>query len=214
VRTQDQHDRAIPAKPFPSYKQARYIYKYIEVLMNEKRILVEKSRQLMWSWTTVAFMLWAAQFHKNEAVFFISEMQGKANKLVSRAKFMYHHQFGPTTFSRGAMDTIHTVTYAQRDIGTRSLIPFYPPRAEILADNVHHIQSKIEAFSQEADNIRMETASRVFFDEMAFMAEAENACQAIWPALGETGQLVGVSTPNGPCYMYRLITDTEEEEVA
>lgn len=210
VFTQDVHDKTIPAKPFPSFKAAPYIYRYIEVLASEDRVLVEKSRQLMWSWTTVAWFLWRAQFRKNEFVYFISQKQGKANKLISRAKFIYNHQ----PFSRAALDTIHTVTYSQRDIGTRSRIPFYPPRHEIKVKNLHHEQSVMEAFSEEADDIRMETASAVFFDEMAFMDAAEEACQAIMPTLGTTGQLVGVSTPNGPCYYYRLVFDMEEAEVA
>lgn len=209
--TQDVHQDKMAKCRFPRFRHAKHLYHYIELLMTEKRILVPKSRQLMWSWTTSCFFLWATQFFQNQMNFFISQKQRKANSLIGRAKMVYMFQPCPPE----VLGNIHTTVFTSgRRIGTSSTLPFYPPLDETggtLAGA--HVMSKIEAFSEDADDIRMDTASRVFFDEMAFMKDAEAAMAAIEPTLGVDGQLVGVSTPRGENQFYRLVYDLAEDEV-
>ncbi len=206
--TQDVHRPELPKAKFPSVKEAPHLYRFIEALATERRILNLKARQLTWSWTSTAWMLWCSQFDRNQMNFFISQKQRKANNLIARAKFIYYHQPCP----REVLDLNHTVIGgAGGDIGTRSIIRFYPPAVEF-DKGASFVQSKLEAFSEEADDIRMDTASRVLVDEMAYILDIGKLMSAIDPALGQTGQLIGVSSPNGDNEFWHMCHDTTEEE--
>ena len=207
--TQDQHRQELPARPFPKFKHAPYLYRAWDVMMENKKVAFPKSRQMMLTWVVCCFALWQAQFQRNSYWFFISQKQKKANNLIARTKFIYQHQ----PFRREVLDLIHTITWNYRDIGTRSVIPFYPPADEIRKFGYANVQSKLEALSEDSDDIRMETATGVIFDEVAFQEGAEDNHKAILPTLGETGWLIDVSSPNGKNHFYRLCYDLDEEEV-
>lgn len=209
VYTQDQHRPDVSARPFPSYKDNPALYKYIETLNTCRRVAIAKSRQMMISWVTTAFLLHDAMFKNNRFNFFISEKQRKANNLLARAKFVYIHQPIP----RQALDCLHTVSYQLGDIGTKSILPFYSTKEEVLKSGASHIKSKLEAFSEEGDDIRMETASNVFIDEMAFLVDAKKVLRAVKPTLGIEGKLFIASTPRGRNDFYNIIHDIPDTEV-
>jgi len=65
----------------------------------------------------------------------------------------------------------------------------------------------IQGVPQGADQVRSYTANIVFMDEMSFQDKAEEAFAAVKPTLQEHSKFIGVSTPNGKEYFYRLLTD-------
>ena len=189
--TWDPHDRQHGRKPYPSYKQAPWLYKLIETLHTENRILVPKSRQMMISWTVCADLLWDTQFHQQTRTFMTSKKEKDAGKLVDRCKFIYRAQPVPREF-------LPTVPHFGAEIGNKLELPF------------PDINSIIEGLSQGSEAIRMETASNVFSDEMAFQDKAEEDFRACMPTLGDKGRYIGVSSANLKNFFWRMCYDKVE----
>lgn len=206
-RTQDQHRQDLRSRPFPKCSEQPYLYKIIEYIHTRTRIAIPKSRQMMLSWTVVAYLLWATQFHRNVWTFFVSLKRSHASKLVSRAKFIYRFQ----GFSREALGYVHTIQTIRKDMGTTYTFPFYPPRAEFDAGHRHQM-SLIEGLSQDPEEIRMNTATFVMYDEVAFQPRAMESHRAIHPALGDTGTIIDVSSPNGKNHFFLMVHDLEGED--
>ena len=181
--TLDQHDHDHPIKLFPSLDYIRFFaYEFI----NEKKLLVEKSRQMIVTWTFVALCLWDTMFHKGKLTFFQSKKEEDANALVDRAKFIYRHL---PKLIQDKYPTKQPFTYM------KLTFPFQ--------------ESEIRATPQGPEQIRMHTSSNIFSDEMAFQEEARNAYAAAKPTIDGGGRFIGVSTANGKNFFYRLSHDLE-----
>jgi hypothetical protein len=204
-RTQDQHRPDLRSRPFPKEKDQPYLYAIAEKLHTCTRVIAPKSRQLMLSWLVVAYTLWATQFHRNIWTFYISLKKSHASKLVDRAKFIYRCQ----GFSVGALNEIHTTQRVRGDIGTSNTFPFYPPLDE-LKKGARDKMSIIEGLSQDPDEIRMNTATYVVYDEDAFSPKSPEGHRALISALGEIGAVYDVSSPNGKNHFYYRVNDREE----
>src|ERR1700730_6622666 len=91
VFTHDEHDPSVAAKPFPDKEYIRYMVKF---WLSTKRILWEKSRQMMASWTFCALCLHDAQFGTNGLHFIQSKKEEDSDALLQRCYFIYEHQEG------------------------------------------------------------------------------------------------------------------------
>jgi phage FluMu gp28-like protein len=177
--TFDPQDKNEPIKKFP---HKAYMDKIIDFLLKERLVLICKSRQMMLTWLIVLFNLWDAMFHVGRQIFFVSKKEDDANHLVRRAEFAFEH---------------------------------LPPYLRIKKISKYcylgfpQMYSEIHGMSQNADALRMYTASTVFFDEMAFQPYARDAYQAIRPTIEAGGKFIGVSTPNGKNFFYNLLFDLE-----
>ena len=181
--TIDQHDQDDPIKLFPKLD-------YIQVLCNEflnnRLIIVEKSRQMTVTWTFVALCLWDTMYHKGKLTFFQSKKEEDANALVDRAKFIYTHL--PEQI-KAQYPAKQPFTYMKLTFPTQF--------------------SEIRATPQGAEQIRMHTSSNIFSDEMAFQDEAREAYSAAKPTIDGGGRFIGISTANGKNFFYRLGHDQE-----
>jgi hypothetical protein len=179
-RTLDEHDRDNPIKLFPD-KQC--IDDLISLFLSEQLLLIEKSRQMMATWTFVACHLWDAMFHPARRIFFQSKKELDANNLVDRAKFIYEHL--PEEMK--AMYPCNPYAYCKLEFG-----------------KWHSI---IQGVPQGGDVLRQYTASRLFSDEMSFQEKADEAFIASKPTIDGGGSFIGVSTPNGKEFFYLLCRD-------
>lgn len=186
VYTMDEHDEKHPIKKLPMGK--RYMQELVVHFLNEKLLLVEKSRQMMVTWLMVACHLWDAQFHQGRRIFFQSKKEKDANHLVDRAKIIYDNY--PPAYKQ--------IIHAQ--------YPIKEPRSYLKME-FYKNQSIIEGTPQGADVIRQYTASRIFSDELAFQDKAEEAFIAAKPTIVGGGSFVGVSTPNFKNFFYLLAKD-------
>jgi len=177
VWTLDPHDKAEPIKKMP-YK--KYIWYISEVWKKCRLLVIPKSRQMTVSWTMVALHYWLAAFHPGQYVFFQSKKEEDADILLERAKFIHDH----------LPDWL-------RPPGKKSYCWF----------TFDEINSKIQAVSQESDAIRMQTASAIFSDEMAFQPYAAAGFAASQPTIVGGGRFVGVSTANGKEFFHDLVHD-------
>lgn len=205
--TQDQHRMDLKARRFPKCSEEPYLYDIIEMFHTRTKIAVPKSRQMMLSWVAVAYLLWATEFHRNVWTFFVSLKRSHAVKLVQRAKFIYSYQ----GFRPAVLSLVHHIERVRKDIGAAHNFPFYPPTDEFAAGN-REMMSLIEGLSQDPEEIRMNTATYVMYDEDAFQPDSSKSHRAIFPALGDVGSIFDISTPNGKNHFYLKVFDIEDEQ--
>jgi hypothetical protein len=186
VYTQDEHDANAPFKPLPMHK--RYLQELAQHFLDERLLLIEKSRQMMVTWLMVACHLWDAQFHNGRRIFFQSKKELDADNLVHRAKIIYDNYPEPyKSIIYNKYPANKPMSYLKLDFGKQ--------------------QSIIQGTAQGSDVLRQYTASRIFSDELAFQERAEEAYIAAKPTITGGGAFVGVSTPNFKNFFYLLKSD-------
>lgn len=166
-------------RPFPMLP---YIKPILESLLNEKLVALEKSRDMMGTWTIVAFLTWDTIFHKGRQNIFQSENATKTRELVDRAYTIWNNQ----------PEWLKNVAKATMAEGTN--------RAGII--KVNNLQSEIIGFPQGADKIRQYHPSGVFSDEAAFNPNASESFAAIKPAIYGGGRYIAISSANPSWFMY------------
>lgn len=176
--TKDEHDAKTPYKPFPKKKYIKFI---CEIFREENKVMVEKSRQLMYSWMTCALILWDVMFHRAKHWFIVSKKENDSDKLLGRIDHIYEHL--PPHFK----DEGYEKKYCKLTFGG--------------CDGV------IEAVSQNPDAMRQNVASGVFVDEAEFHDDFQGMYEAIRPTIDGGGKLVTVSSVNGKGPVYKMMTD-------
>jgi len=176
--TLDEHDKHNPIKHFPDKD---YIWDMVTLFNDEQLLLIEKSRQMMATWTIMACCLWEAMFTPARRIFVQSKKELDANNLVDRCKFIYDQ-----------------LPQAMKD-----QYPMKEPRAYLKLE-FPKWHSIIQGVPQGSDMLRQYTASRVVSDEMAFQEKSQDAYISLKPTLDGGGSFVGISSPNGKEFFYLL----------
>lgn len=167
---------------FPDYEFLQTLISNAEMHMS---LLVPKSRQMVITWSVVAYFVWRALFRGPGVFLFISRNERCAEELLLRAQFVLDH----------------LPQYMQPKRRANS-------REEI---SLSGVGSRILSLPATPDAPRMHSPAGVFWDEMAFTPFDEQIWGALKPALESGGRFIGVSTSAGPTGLfYRLLQDAEE----
>lgn len=195
VRTRDEADAGANAiKAFPYWKD--YIRLYTQIWLNNKQILVPKSRRVLMSWTNVVLFLWEALFRVERRYAFVSKKESDADELLSRCEFIYDNldwtQLPKSAFPVGKK------TYCQ--------FRFNDTNSEILG------------FPHGSDQLRQYGLSGILADEMAFWDYAEAMYSSAFPTIqGEGGKIlgrfVGISSA-APGFFQRLVFDQLDQDAS
>jgi len=172
-----------PARGVCRYPDYDYLREFLGVMQKERLLLVPKSRQMMVTWSVVAYILWLALFHKSGVYLFISRNERCAEELLDRARFIIEH-LPPYMQPKRLTNSSEEIEFAQ--IGSRILsLPASP------------------------NGPRMYSPTAVFWDEMAFTPFDEQIWTALKPALDSGGQFIGVSSSGGALNLFAgMITST------
>jgi hypothetical protein len=202
LRTKDEHDQISPVKAFPDEP---YLRVYLDWLLVSGRVLrpvdakwairftddtaflghihstgvlfIEKSRQVMVSWLTAAYLLWRFRALSHQLILVQSKAEEDAAALV------YNKD---PTFAR--------ISFLE------TTLPQWLQMLEFPKDGAYcHLYnrqngSEIEGIAEGAHKIRSRTPSVFFSDEAAFQPEFGKAYTAAIPAVHGGGQLVCVSS--------------------
>ena len=182
VKSLDEHDTIDPIKPLPMDKQ--YLQDIAWLFINEKLLLIEKSRQMLVTWIITACCLWDAQFHEGRRIAIQSKKEQDANAILDRVKFIYRHE---PDILKQAHRANEPMAYTRLEFGKQNSI--------------------IMAIPQGAEQLRQYTFSRVIVDEAAFQEQAEEGYIAMRPTLTGGGKLVMVSSPNFKNFFWRIRSD-------
>ena len=182
VYSLDEHDKENPVKKLPMEKE--YLRDMVTLFLNERLLLIEKSRQMMVTWFMVAAHLWDAMFHAGRRIAFQSKKEQDANNLVDRAKFIYEHL---PEFMKQVQYRADPYAYCKLQFGK--------------------LNSIIQGIPQGPEQLRQYTYSRVFNDEMPFQEQKEEAYIAALPTIKGGGSYIGCGSPNFKEFFYLLKSD-------
>lgn len=171
-------------RPFPMHP---YIAPIVDMWLGEQYCLLQKSRDMVATWTIVTLYAWDTLFHQGRQNIFQSEDSTKTLDLIKRAWFIYRHQ---PTF----LKTVHP---ARATAGVA--------KAGHLA--VESLNSEILGFPQGADQVRQYHPSGIFLDEAAYLIEAGATFAAVKPAIENGGRFTAISSAN-PSWFWKACEDT------
>lgn len=174
-------DPVLGVRPFPDWP---HLLKLVNAKwdVNNRRILVIKSRQMMATWTALGLLLYIMIFTGPGVYLLLSKNERAARELLDRMRFLIAGL--PRIF--------------RPHIGTNS--------AEEL--EFDRLRSRVLSLPATPDAPRMHSPAGVIWDEMAFTPRAEEIWTALKPALDSGGFFWGISTSAGPGNLFaRLAKD-------
>lgn len=193
AKTLNAHDEENPKQPFPDKE---YIKILTKLWIENKLMLIPKSRQMMMSWLFVALYLWDAQFHKARLIFFQSKKADDANDLIRRAMTIWNNEPEFLKYYYDKDEKIKLVCNPQNGGDPVYNLMTFPM-----------IDSEIRGIPEGGDVIRMQTASGILEDEMAFQPAARAAYTGAKPTISSKGRFTGVSTPEDGTFFQECVFD-------
>ena len=167
-----------------------YIPPIFNVLSEEQFVFIEKSRDMIATWTTITWYTWDSLFHQGRQNIFQSEDAMKTLDLVKRAFLIYKHQ-------PKFLKDVHKAVFSMGNAKSGQLV-------------VPDLNSEILGFPQGADQIRQYHPTGVFADEAAYQSSAGASFAAIKPAIEAGGRYTAVSSAN-PGWFMRAVRDDLEQ---
>lgn len=184
------HFNSIPRKRPFTVKP--YMPPMIHYWRKEQFFAVEKSRDMIATWTMIALIFWDVWFHPGTEWVAQSEDATKTYELISRADFIYQNQ---PKFLRD----LHSIKFTKGD-----------KRAGLI--DVPSTRSQLIGAAQGPDQVRYLHPAGVFMDEAAFQDKAKDAVGAIQPAIKAGGKLNMISTAN-PGYFQLICEDRLDDAI-
>lgn len=159
------------------------------IWMEERLIVLPKSRQQRVSWWAIAMLTHLVQFQVAQRVAVQSKQSGDADKLLDRA-----------------------VVILEQQPKVSPIVPWPAWKKKFGLVTINHGGlmgiSRMEGIPQGADKVRGEAYSALFSDEMAFQADAEAAFAAMMPLVEGGARYVSVSSAKGSTFFEQLKNDT------
>lgn len=147
-------------------------------MLNERLLLLLKSRQLGASWTVCAYVLWLCLFHAGRVVLMLSIGQDEANELLRRVHVMYW----------------------RLSEELRRALP------KLIKDNTEDMAwangSRIQSLPARKTAGSSYTASVVVLDEFAKNEHAETIYTAVKPTIDGGGKMIILSSANGTSNLF------------
>jgi len=139
------------------------------------RLIIPKSRQVMITWLVAAFCVASALITKNEQSIYQTKREDDAAAFMERVFFLYNHL--PEWI--------------------RKIRPKLPPQKENkMKLELPTQSSKVWGVPSGAEVVRMHTITRFVADEANFQPDAKASLRAAAPAIGDTGQMIYISSAN------------------
>lgn len=168
-------------EPFPIHK--RYIQELLKLGKHASRLAIYKSRQMLVTWSMCVVLLHELLFSPGAYIGIISKKEEDAGKVLDRIKLLYEYM--PLHWRAVLPDP--QWYRAKKGINVRVI--------------VRHPNNKpasiIQAYPSGDDQVRMETFSIIYWDEVGFAPDidARKTYGALRPTIDNGGRLLMSSTP-------------------
>jgi len=183
VSTRDEADPVQTVKKFPLHLE--YIRRLWQDLDEHRRVVIAKSRQLLVSWTTCAYVTWSARFKPNQAIYWQTKAWPDAVKMVCM----------PSGGFSGRCQFI------EDHLPEWMRLPYKPSEGRIQYPN----GSLIQALSGGADQVRSATGSIFVEDEFAHQEDQDGVYTAVAPLIQKGAKGIFISSPNGSSNMFATL---------
>jgi hypothetical protein len=179
---------------FPDYA---FLQDLCDDLLTEPKLMVEKSRRVLATWTACAFDVWIAAGGQDPR--WPALMNARGNRQV----FLIHQKF------EDAEKVLRTRTWhiieQLEERGIREVWPDFPrwtrKEGELAADNGSYITGLPEGSNQ----TRGPGATLLHVEELAFLNNAKALIEGALPTLRGGGHIVAISTANASSYAKLLV---------
>lgn len=159
-------------------KEKRYLKEVLQVLRNERFVIVPKSRRMMITWLMAGYFTHDARYNDHSADFIISETESKAAFVVDKRCYHIESNLRHEEF-RKEVGVLRTKTGL---IGRMT----YPNG------------SYIWGLASTGDALRTYTATKIFVDEIEFIEQGPALTRSLIPLIENGAQAIFVSSSNGP----------------
>lgn len=184
--TKDEIDRSAPLKPFPWY--LKYLKRFVKIMQNEPRILVDKARQMYVSTTVLLYNDWDCAFHQATNTVLSKNKESEAVAML-RDKVRF--------------------PFSQLPAWVRQARPIRATPASRI-DYPQVFSTTLGAAENMAvSEARGRSASRAIVDEAAFQDAFGDMLQALDPM---AAQIIAVSSPNLGCPGAQVFFDLLDRE--
>lgn len=216
VKTKDEHDRDSPEKHFPDElclratidqylvsakllkpEEAKYALEtglsleFLQHIYNTGILFIEKSRHVMITWITCAYLLWRARAHPHQLIMVQSKREDDAASLV------YDKEPGQGRISFLELSLPEHLRQCEFPKAGKYCHIYWP-------NGSHHW-----GIPEGGHIIRSHNPSVIFGDECAFQPEFEKAYTAALPAITHGGQLICVSSAEPGSFQLLCESDLE-----
>jgi len=193
VFTQDEHDKTVLRKPFPPKAMFRLLCR---ASTEFDVVFIEKSRQVMMSWFSIALALREVLFQFNRRIFLQSKKQEDADALLNRARHIY--------------DAIRTeveplIGKWLPDVKKTGLKSGTSDKMEFPS-----MGSVLQSIPQGPDIVRSYTSSRIVADEMNHQPQFLEGYAAASPSIQGGGKYWALGTPNGRTGAYAILNGLDD----
>ena len=175
VKTRDEADPEHSIKAFPLGPD--YIRALWNVYLAERRVVIAKSRQMMVSWLTCAFVVWWARYKPHQAVYWQTKAWPDAVKMTAMP--------GGGVAGRCQFIEDNLPPWMRQE--------YKPSEGRLQYPN----GSLIQALSGGADQVRSATGSIFVEDEFAHQEEQDGVYTALAPLIQKGAKAFFISSPNG-----------------
>lgn len=182
LRTLDAHgDGPTKLDYFPIYKE--YVRKVLDLAWRSERLAIYKSRQLLITWSMCVVILHELIFNSGAYIGIISKKEEDAGKVLMRVVCLYDYM------------PLHWQKYLPQPTWYKA------KKGIIVRGVVTHPNGKpvsvVQAYPSGEDQVRMETFSLIYWDEVGFApdADARLTYGALKPTIDGGGRLLMASTP-------------------
>jgi len=158
--------------------QLKYVKELMQILKNEKFVIVPKSRRMFITWTICAYLTHDTRYNSDSANFILSETEQKAAFCIDKRCYHIEQNLRHPEF-RKEVKTLRTKT---------GLI------GRMTYDN----GSYLWGLASTGDALRAYTATKVFVDEIEFIEQAPALTRALVPLIEGGAQAIFASSSNGP----------------
>lgn len=167
-----------------------YQEEYINLMLNNDRVITLQSRQVGKSITSAAFLLWWAIFKSDQVILIASNNAVNAKEIIDKVKYAYEEL--PNWLKPGVDETAYN-------------------KHEVRFDN----KSRIVATTTSENSGRGMAISLLYCDELGFVAKhvAESFWDSIIPTVSTGGRIIISSTPNGDIGKFAEIWRTAVNDI-
>jgi len=160
-------------------KYMKYVKELMQILKNERFVIIPKSRRMFATWTVCAYLTHDTRYNADSANFILSETEQKAAFCIDKRCYHIEENLRHEEF-RKEVDTLKTKTGL---IGRMT----YP-----------HNGSYLWGLASTGDALRAYTATKVFVDEIEFIESAPALTRSLVPLIEGGAQAIFASSSNGP----------------
>jgi hypothetical protein len=175
----------------------------LELMANERRLIILKARQLGLSWEALAYSSHELLFNPGFSVNTISQTEGDSKELVRRIGFILRHLPNWLIVNEKAEpedkeENITGITYKQQTLRIEIHFPDGEP-------------SVFKGFTSSPGAARSFTANIIILDEWAFHPMAEEIWDAAYPTINRPtgGKVIGISTGERGTFFENMWNDAK-----